>query len=216
MSNSAQQCLDSLFVKLQSRGWLVVFETVVVMDIVWIGGSAPKPAGWVWELRIESQLCSRSQSYADRSTFLREADAASASIWSCLVCTPDLGGVGGPEGMRAGWCKFRSVGWGWLKSLACGGSLRVASQSRSRNEAVQEFVCSSESHFPPAVARRGAASSINDLLNSHGGALRSLPPSSRPHSAWQLNRADTSLSIVAGCVGVESDKLFDGRSQAFL
>jgi hypothetical protein len=38
-----QQCLDSLFVELQSRGLLVVFETVAVMDVVWIGGSAPKP-----------------------------------------------------------------------------------------------------------------------------------------------------------------------------
>jgi hypothetical protein len=42
MSDSDQLCLDSLFVQLQSEGWLVVFETVAVKEVVWIGRLSAK------------------------------------------------------------------------------------------------------------------------------------------------------------------------------
>jgi hypothetical protein len=59
----------------------------------------------------------------------------------------------------------------------------------------------------PAAVRRGAAIATNHWLGSGGGALGSGllgSVASKVHTvrirAWQLNRAATSLSIVAGCV----------------
>jgi hypothetical protein len=106
----------------------------------------------------------------------------------------------------------------WLSVLRTPYSPRVASQSRPRNEAVQNrlqtyspfsartMVQFRVSLLPPAV-RRGTAIATNHWLGSGGGALGSGflgSVASNVHTvrirAGQLNRAATSLPIVAGCM----------------
>ena len=94
-------------------------------------------------------------------------------------------------------------------------SLRVASQSRPRNEAVQNRLQSILSPYygtvPGLTSATGRptrrAIATNHWLGSGGGALGSGflgSVASNVHTdrirAGQLNRAATSLSIVAGCV----------------
>jgi len=86
MANSDQQCLNCWFVKLQSRGWLIVFETVAVMEVVWIGGSQRQSnAGWWAELRIDLVCAHKAQLYEDRkqSSFL----CAGRLCGYCIVST---------------------------------------------------------------------------------------------------------------------------------
>lgn len=86
--NSDQQCLDSWFVKLQSRGWLAVFETVAVMEVVWIGGSQRQSrAGWWAELRIDLGGAHRAQLYEDRkqSSFLCAGRLCEYFVLYCMM-----------------------------------------------------------------------------------------------------------------------------------
>jgi hypothetical protein len=58
-------------VKLQSRGWLVVFETIAVMEVVWIGGSQRQSrAEWWAELRIDLGCAHKAQLFEDRKQSL--------------------------------------------------------------------------------------------------------------------------------------------------